>query len=116
MFIVGQPVFDAKREAVVLENISVDIHTQNPLTRLGILSKRSKMIRQIKKLAVFPLEDYLAAAKNEIQKQQKISTSLADVNVVNPSLEIMGIYPTDKDLQIFVRSFGKIEVKINGLP
>jgi hypothetical protein len=115
MFITAQPIFDAEKQAVLLKNVSIDVQTSNPFTRIGVLSKRRKITRQIQKLAVLPMEEYLSAAKSEIQKQQEIRTQWADVNIINPSLEIIGIYPTEDDLRIMVKSTGQLRVSINGL-
>ncbi len=114
MLVVAKPVFDAKREAVVLEDIEVDVQTKGFFTRYGVLSKRRKIVKQIQKLAVFSLSEYINSAKTEISKQQRLSTEWVDFEVIQPSFEVIGIYTAQDDIQVVVRSKGRVQAKWNG--
>jgi hypothetical protein len=112
MYLVGKPKFDPETEAIRFEEIEFDIHTKNLLARSATWMKQGQVLNQIKKMAYYPIREYLDAARFELQRQGNIQTDLADFRLIQPSLDVEGIYSTESDIRIYIRSRGKMDVRL----
>ncbi|HLU90287.1 MAG TPA: DUF4403 family protein [Cyclobacteriaceae bacterium] len=107
--LVGRPAYDRESMSIVFEDVDFDISTKNILASISIWFKRGQIRDGIKKHAVYPIEDYVAGARAELQNLGGISTGLGTFQVVNPQLDVQGIYVTPEDIQIFLQATGKVD-------
>ncbi|MCH7397819.1 DUF4403 family protein [Belliella sp. DSM 107340] len=115
MYLVGKPKYDAATESIRFDEIEFDINTKNILARSATWMKQGQVITQIKKLASYPIGEYLAEARRELRLQGQLRTEFADFSLVNPQLDVEGIYNTEEDIRIYLRSTGKMNVRVRGL-
>ena len=115
MYFVGKPVFDQSNRLLKFEDILFDVHTGNLPAKIGIMSKRRKIQNQLQKLAVIPLGKFLEQAENELQNQGYLETDFASMQVIRPIVQVEGIYSTAEDLRIYLRSKGKMDIRLKDL-
>ena len=115
MYFTGKPVFDKESESLIFEEPQFDVKTGDFFSNLGIRLKKGKIQRQIKKIAVLPIGEFLDNARNEMAEQGYFETDFADFKVINPSLEVEGIYSTADDIRVYIRSRGKMDVQLKDL-
>ncbi|MCH7414571.1 DUF4403 family protein [Belliella sp. R4-6] len=115
MYLVGKPKYDAATESIRFDEIEFDINTKNILARSATWMKQGQVITQIKKLASYPIGEYLAEARRELRLQGQLRTEFADFSLVNPQLDVEGIYNTEEDIRIYLRSTGKMNVRVRGM-
>lgn len=108
----GKPVFDESSESLILESPQFDVKTPNVPARLAINSKKPSILRQVKKMAAYPLADFLRDTRREMQQQGYFDTDFASFRVRNPNLDIEGIYVTAEDVKVFLRTKGEMEVRL----
>ncbi|WP_209332151.1 DUF4403 family protein [Lunatimonas salinarum] len=112
LYLVGMPVYDEEKQAVVFEEVDFDLKTQHFLTNSANWLKGGKIRSAIEKQAVFPIGDYLAEARRELRELGSWQTAFADFSLVSPELEVQGIYVTEEGIQVYVRSMGDIAVRM----
>jgi len=112
VYLVGKPTYDPLREAIVFEDIDFDLNTKNILASSASWIKQGQMLDEIKKYAIYPIGDYVKAARLELQQQGYIETEYASFRVKNPALDVEGIYATKEDIRLYLRSTGEMEVRI----
>lgn len=112
MYFAGKPVFDAATESLRFDEAEFDVKSDNGMANFGIRLKKRKIMNQIKKLANYPVGDFLREARKELEKQGKFETGFATFQVKNPTLDVEGIYNTEEDVRIYLRSTGKMEVRL----
>lgn len=112
LYLVGKPVFVEETEEIRFEEIDFDLNTQHFLANSANWLKRGQILSAIQKRAVFPLGEYLAEARSELQELGSWQTQLADFSLINPDLEVAGIYVTPSDIRVYVRSKGDIAVRV----
>ncbi len=112
LFLAGKPEFDMETETLRFADLQFDVKTANPFTRLGILSKRRKILKQVEKLAAYPLGSFLAEARIEIKQMGKVDTNFAEFLVTNPDLTIEGIYPDENAITILLQATGSTTMKL----
>ncbi|WP_157972175.1 DUF4403 family protein [Pleomorphovibrio marinus] len=112
LHLVGKPVFDPEREAIVFEEVEFEINTANFLTNSANWLKRRKILNAIEKQAVFPIGEYMAEAKKELEQIGTWQTAFANIGLQNPILSVAGIYPTEEDIRMYVKSSGDIQVQL----
>lgn len=112
MYLVGRPVYSEEREAIVLENINFDLNTQNFLTNSANWLRKNRIITAIQRQAVFPIGEYMEEAKNELSQLGSWQTEFANISLYNPDLQVDGIYTTDDDIRLYLRSTGDIQVRL----
>ena len=115
MYLVGKPKYDAATESIRFDEIEFDINTKNLLARSATWMKQGQVITQIKKVASYPIGEYLAEARRELRLQGQLRTEFADFSLFNPQLDVEGIYNTEEDIRIYLRSTGKMNVRVRGL-
>lgn len=115
MYFAGKPVFDKKSEALIFEEPQFDVKTGDFFSDLGIRFRKGKIKRQIKKIAVLPIGELLNNAQNEMAEQGYFETDFANFKVLNPTLDVEGIYGTEEDIRVFIRSQGKMDVQLKDL-
>jgi hypothetical protein len=115
MFFVGKPVFDKEKEAINFQEVEFDVRTGNPFTRMGIRGRKRKIQNQIQKLAVIPLGDFLRKAEKELQQQGYLDTEFASFYLHDPKMEVEGIYGTENDIRVYLRTIGKMDVVLKNL-
>lgn len=115
MFFAGKPVFDKDAESLIFEDPQFDVKTGDFFSDLGIRLKKGKIQRQIKKIAVLPIGELLDNARREMADQGYFETDFANFKVLNPSLDVEGIYSTEEDIRVFIRSQGKMDVQLKDL-
>ncbi|GAB3661914.1 hypothetical protein GCM10028791_36720 [Echinicola sediminis] len=112
VYLVGKPTYDPLREAIVFENIDFDLNTKNLLASSASWIKQGQMLEEIRKYAVYPIGDYVKAARLELQQQGYIETDYASFRVKRPALDVKGIYTTKEDIRLYLRSTGEMEVRL----
>jgi hypothetical protein len=112
LFLVGKPVYDKENQSIVFEDIDFDLNTKNILANSANWLKQKQILDEIKKHAVYPIGSYLNEARAELQKNGYIETDFASFQVRNPDLNIEGIYLTEKDIKLFLKATGKMEVDL----
>ena len=112
MYFAGKPVFDTATESLRFDEAEFDVKSDNGMANLGIRLKKRKIMNQIKKLANYPVGDFLSEARKEMEKQGKFETGFATFQVINPTLDIEGIYNTEEDVRIYLGSTGQMEVRL----
>lgn len=112
LFLAGKPVFDLETETLRFADLQFDVKTGNPFTRLGILSKRRRIQKQVERLAVYPMDSFLAEARAEIAQMGKVDTNFAEFLVTNPDLTIEGIYPDESAITILLQATGNTIMKL----
>lgn len=115
MYFAGKPVFDQSGRRLKFEDILFDVQTGNLPAKIGIRSKRRKIQNQIQKLAVIPLGKFLDQAENELQNQGYLETDFASMRVISPIVQVEGIYSTAEDIRIYLRSQGKMDIRLKDL-
>ncbi|WP_373494025.1 DUF4403 family protein [Aquiflexum sp.] len=112
MFFAGNPVFDRESESLIFEEPQFDVNTGDFFSNLGIRLRKGKIQKQIKKIAVLPIGGLLDNARSEMANQGYLETDFANFKVLNPSLDVEGIYSTEEDIRVFIRSQGKMDVQL----
>ncbi|AWW33161.1 hypothetical protein DN752_12425 [Echinicola strongylocentroti] len=112
IYLVGKPTYDPLREAIVFEDIDFDLNTKNILASSASWMKQGAVLEEMKKYAVYPIGEYIQAARLELQQQGYIETDYASFRVKRPALDVEGIYTTEKDIRLYLRSKGEMEVKL----
>ncbi len=112
MYFAGKPRYDEESQALVFDEPKFDVDTGDFFTNLGIRMRKGKVQRQIKKMAVLSIGDMMETAKAELQRQGNITTDFADFNVIQPTLEIEGIYPSKEAITIHIHAKGKVGVNL----
>jgi hypothetical protein len=112
MYFAGKPRYDEESQALVFDEPKFDVDTGDFFTNLGIRIRKGKVQRQIKKMAVLSIGDMMETAKEELQRQGNITTDFADFNVIQPTLEIEGIYPSKEAITIHIHAEGKVGVNL----
>ncbi|MCL6259006.1 DUF4403 family protein [Aquiflexum sp. TKW24L] len=112
MYFAGKPVFDAATESLRFDEAEFDVKSDNGMANIGIRLKKRKIMNQIKKLANYPVGDFLSEARKEMEKQGKFETGFGTFQVINPTLDVEGIYSTEEDVRIYLKSTGKMEVRL----
>jgi hypothetical protein len=115
MYFAGKPIFDKNSESLIFEEPQFDVKTGDFFSDLGIRFRKGKIQRQIKKIAVLPIGKLLNNAQNEMAEQGYFETDFANFKVLNPSLDVEGIYSTAEDIRVFIRSQGKMDVQLKDL-
>lgn len=115
MYLVGKPKYDEATESIRFEEIEFDINTKNILARSATWMKQGQVLTQIKKLAAYPIGEYLDEARREMRLQGQVRTEYADFSLLNSQLEVEGIYNTENDIRIYLRTTGKMNVKVRGM-
>lgn len=115
MFFAGKPVFDQDSESLIFEDPQFDVKTGDFFSDLGIRFRKGKIQRQIKKIAVLPIGELLENARSEMADQGYFETDFANFMILNPSLDVEGIYSTEEDIRVFIRSQGKMDVQLKDL-
>lgn len=115
MHFAGKPVFDKDSESLIFEEPQFDVKTGDFFSDLGIRFRKGKIQRQIKKIAVLPIGELLDNARSEMADQGYFETDFANFKVLNPSLDVEGIYSTEEDIRVFIRSQGKMDVQLKDL-
>lgn len=111
MFLVGKPVFDSDRDAIVFENIDFEFNTKNFLANSANWLKQGRILNAIQKNAVFPIGDYMEEAKQELNTLGEWQTAFAAVGLDNTDLNVQGIYTTTGDIRLYLKSTGDIRIR-----
>jgi hypothetical protein len=112
MYFAGKPVFDAESESLRFDEPEFDVKSDNGMANIGIRLKKGKIMNQIKKRANYPIGDFLQNARTELEQQGYFETGFASFRLKNPTLDIEGIYNTEEDVRIYLRSIGQMEVRL----
>ena len=117
MYLIGTPKFDAKKNAIYLDNVDYDLQTKDFLLRSASWLFDKTIIKKMKESCIFPLDDNVKAFKSMMNDQ------LRDYRL-NPNVSIKGavenIQVTDIQLlqdkiKIWVTSKGKLNLDVEGL-
>jgi hypothetical protein len=117
LYLIGTPKFDAKKNAIYLDNVDYDFQTKNFLLKSASWLFDKTIIKKLKESCVFPLDDNVKAFKSIMNDQ------LRDYRL-NPNVSIKGavenIQVTDIQLlqdkiKIWVTSKGKLNLDVEGL-
>ncbi|MBD8489597.1 DUF4403 family protein [Echinicola sp. CAU 1574] len=112
VYLVGKPTYDPLREAIVFEEIDFDLNTKNILASSASWMKQGAVLEEIKKYASYPIGDMIREARLELQQQGYIETDYASFRVKRPALDVEGIYTTEEDIRLYLRSTGEVDVKL----
>ncbi|MDO6437870.1 DUF4403 family protein [Cyclobacterium sp. 1_MG-2023] len=112
-YLAGKPVFDPQSQNVVLEAIDFKLSTKNFLANTTNWLKRRKILKAIRKKAVFPVEEQLAKAKTILLQESQLDLSLFALSLQSPEIVIEGIYPSETGLDIYVKAAAAIDARWN---
>ncbi|GGZ19077.1 hypothetical protein GCM10007049_09230 [Echinicola pacifica] len=112
IYLVGKPTYDPLREAIVFEDMDFDLNTKSILANSAGWLKQGAVLEEMKKYAVYPIGEYIRAARLELQQQGYIETDYASFRVVRPNLDVEGIYTTEEDIRLYLHSTGELEVRL----
>lgn len=112
VFLVGKPVYDRETKSIVFEDLDFELNTKNILANSANWFKQNQFLDQIKKQAVYPIENYLQEARMELKKQAFIYTDFASFSLNNTTLDVQGIYLTEEDIRLYLDATAKMEVKL----
>jgi hypothetical protein len=112
LHLVGKPVYDPEREAIVFEEVDFELNTAHFLSNSANWLKRRKILSAIEKQAVFPIGEYMTEARGELQQLGTWQTEFANIALLDPQLTVAGIYPTEDDLRMYVKSSGDIHIRL----
>lgn len=112
MYFAGQPVFDEASETLRFEGVEFDIKTDNRLAGTGIKLRKRKIQRQIQKLAVIPLGEFLSVAEKELQRQGMLDTDFATFQLRQPKISVEGIFSTESAIKVYLKAKGAMDVRL----
>lgn len=110
LFVVGQPAYDAARQSLIFEDINFKLESGSFGAQTGVGLKKRKIIRRIENRAVFPIGDVLEESLGSITDRLGLSTPILDLTVANIEIEPYGFYPMGKELVIYMKAIGKVDV------
>lgn len=110
IYLVGNPVYDPEAQAIVFTGVDFDINTESFYANTARWLKKRKIRNAIQRKAIFPIGNYLEDAKAEVHQMGVWQTSFAAMGLENTELSVDGIYPTEKDITIFLKTKGDIQV------
>jgi hypothetical protein len=112
MYFAGQPVFDEGSETLRFEGVEFDVNTDNLFAGIGIKLRKRKIQRQIQKLAIIRLGDFLGAAEIELQRQGMLDTDFATFQMHQPKIMVEGIYSSENALKVYLRTKSQMDVRL----
>ncbi|WP_297336651.1 DUF4403 family protein [Algoriphagus sp.] len=115
LFVVGKPSFDQELQSLTFEDVNFKVISNQASANFGIALKKRKIIRQIEKMAVFPIGDLLQQSTEGIQDRLGLNTPIADLEIENLKIIPEGFYPTVTGLRIYVHASGNIGVNWKSL-
>lgn len=110
IFAVGMPFYDIQSQSLGISNVNFKISGTNLGAQTGIGLKKRKIIRQLEKKVVFPLENLLAENLKGIEERLKFSTPYADFKLDEFQLSSLSVYPTKSGLSIAFQMEGKMDI------
>jgi hypothetical protein len=110
IYLVGKPLYDPQAQAIVFTGVDFDLNTESFYANTARWLKKRKILNAIQKHAIYPIGSYLEDAEAEVHQMGVWKTSFAAVGLENTNLFVDGIYPTEKDITIFLKTIGDIQV------
>ncbi|MFC3416363.1 DUF4403 family protein [Algoriphagus hitonicola] len=110
LFVVGKPSYDSEAQALTFEDVNFKVISDQSSANFGIALKKRKIIRQIEKLAVFPIGDLLQESTEGIRERLGLNTPIADLQIENLEIIPEGFYPSANGLRIYVQANGNVGV------
>ncbi len=111
LFIVGKPTYDPETQSLLLKDLNFKIESGNLGAQTGIGLKKRKIIRQIEKRAVFPIENVLRESLGGIQNRLALDTPYANLKVSGVTIVPGEFYPTANGLLVQLKATGKVDVR-----
>lgn len=115
VFLAGKPVYDEAKQQLVFEDLEFDMRTGHLPAKLAINANKGKILSEIRKMAKYPLANYIKEAKQAMQQQGYFETDFATFRVKNPDLKIKGLYTTEEDIRLYVQSTGQMDIQLKNL-
>ncbi|MGM0943760.1 MAG: DUF4403 family protein [Bacteroidota bacterium] len=111
LFVVGKPAFDEELQALIFEDINFKVISEQSKAKIGIALKKRKIIRQIEKMAIFPIGDLLEESTEGVRDRLGLSTPIADLQIENLQIVPEGFYPTANGIRIYIQGKGKVGIQ-----
>ncbi|MEP0712991.1 DUF4403 family protein [Algoriphagus sp.] len=111
LFVVGQPKYDAERQSLIFEDVNFKMESGSFGAQTGVGLKKRKIIRSIESKAVFPIGDLLSESLGSITDRLGLNTPIADVQVADLEVNLVGFYPMSKVLVIHMKARGAVDVQ-----
>ena len=112
MYFAGQPFFDEESEVLRFEGVEFDIKSDNRLAGIGIKFRKRKIQRQIQKLAIIPLGEFLGVAEKELQSKGILDTDFASFQLRQTKIIVEGIFSTESAIKVYLKAKGEMDVKL----
>lgn len=116
MYLAGIPDYDMDEETVRFLQPIFDVKSDKGAVNLAIRMRKGKIQRQIRKTAAFPIGDFLRELRRQMNQQDYVETDFASFRVMNPSLDLEGIYHTLEDVRVYFHAEGQMDVKLKSVP
>ncbi len=116
LYLVGIPALDVEQSELRIEQLEFSVETKNLLLKAADWLAHSQILDEIKKLAVFELEDELTKAKaranEELARLRKQLPKEIRGNVEVKNLNVDGIRVTKDGIYAMVKADGKMSMTI----
>lgn len=111
LFVVGKPKYDVSSQSLVVEDVNFKMESGSLGAQTGVGLKKRKIIRRIESRAVFPIGEVLTESLGSITDRLRLSTPIADLKIDHLSIEPSGFYPMAKELVIYMKATGDVDVR-----
>lgn len=109
-FVVGKPSYDSEIQSLIFEDLNFKLESSQSRATLGAALKKRKIIRQIKKRAIFPIGDLLYESAEGIRNRLSLETGVADLKITDLKISPDDFIPQTKELLIYMKAKGKVTV------
>ncbi|MEP6765732.1 MAG: DUF4403 family protein, partial [Gemmatimonadaceae bacterium] len=113
-YLVGTPKFDASSNMLYVPDLNFDVGTSNALVQSIAWLKRDDVIKQLREVARFPLEEVLADTRAKVE--QKINRELTEGVSLIATLHagrVIDVAALERALVVRAEAVGTIGLKLN---
>lgn len=117
LYLVGTPKFDAKKNAIYLDNVDYDLQTKDFLLQSAKWMFDKTILKKMKEACVFPLDDNVQVFKTMMNDQLKNYRMNPNVSIkgVVENLKVNDIQLLKDNIKIWVSATGKLNLDVEGL-
>jgi len=116
MYLTGKPVYDAATHVLEIKDIDFDLKSKDALLKTADWLFNRRIITEINKYARYDLNAFIDTAKKGINQQlnREWMKGIFSTGVVN-DINLIGVYPVDKNLVIRANCKGDLAVKVESV-
>jgi hypothetical protein len=112
MYFAGKAAYDRQAKTLQLTKPQFDVKSDDFFSNLAMRLKKGKIQRQMRKVANFPIGSMLADAPGSLERILRLDLDFGTIVVDESTLDVAGIYQTDKDIRVYLIGKGKVKVEI----